>query len=228
MRAGVILSLALAIPSIAAGTESTCFGTVAKGRLENGVALPSSGPNFSSYSTSAEAIGRTHVHSRIKDVVVTAYKALESAAPGKLFVYGETGWKSGGRIKPHRTHQNGLSVDFMVPVIDKTGRSVPLPTTALNRFGYDIEFDATGHYEDLAIDFAAIAEHLYQLHLAARAQGIGIALVIFDNDYLPRLLTTVRGPYLKQNLRFMKGKPWVRHDEHYHVDFAVKCKPLAG
>jgi penicillin-insensitive murein endopeptidase len=31
---------------------------------------------------------------------------------------------------------------------------------------------------------------------------------------------------LKQNLRFMKNKPWVRHDEHYHVDFAVPCKPL--
>jgi len=24
----------------------------------------------------------------------------------------------------------------------------------------------------------------------------------------------------------MKAKPWVRHDEHYHVDFAVPCKTL--
>lgn len=23
----------------------------------------------------------------------------------------------------------------------------------------------------------------------------------------------------------MKGRPWVRHDEHYHVDFALPCKP---
>ena len=56
----------------------------------------------------------------------------------------------------------------------------------------------------------------------------GIALVIFDTAYLPRLRATPRGPYLQQNLKFMKGKPWVRHDEHYHVDFAVNCKPLAG
>ena len=28
--------------------------------------------------------------------------------------------------------------------------------------------------------------------------------------------------------RFMKGKPWVRHDEHYHVDFAAPCKPHSG
>src|SRR5205823_13277325 len=100
-------------------------------------------------------------------------------------------------------------------------------TSPLNRFGYDIEFDAAGRYADLAIDFAAVAEHLYQLDLAARTYRIGIALIIFEEGYLPRLFATARGPYLKQNLKFMRGKPWVRHDEHYHVDFAVKCQPLA-
>jgi penicillin-insensitive murein endopeptidase len=97
----------------------------------------------------------------------------------------------------------------------------------LNKFGYGIEFDAAGRYADLTIDFAALAEHLYQLHLAARAQGAEIALVIFDQGYLPRLFATARGAYLERNLKFMKGKAWVRHDEHYHVDFAVRCKPLA-
>lgn len=226
--AGLLVTAALLAPGAAPGADSTCFGTVAKGRLEGGVSLRSAGRNFSSYSTAAEMLGRTYVHSRVADVVAAAYEALEGAAPGKVFVYGETGWKSGGRMKPHRTHQNGLSVDFMVPVLDKAGRPAPLPTGPLNRFGYDIEFDAAGRYEDLAIDFAAIAEHLYQLDLAARARGIGIALVIFDRSYLPRLFATPRGAHLKQNLRFMKGKPWVRHDEHYHVDFAVRCRPLAG
>ena len=219
--------LALLVPAVVAAAESTCFGTVANGRLENGVSLPSSGPNFSSYSAAAQLVGRTYVHSTAKDVVLAAYKALEAAAPGRIFVYGETGWKSGGRIRPHRTHQNGLSVDFMVPVVDASGRSVPLPTSPANRFGYDLEFDASGHQGELAIDFPAIAEHLYQLDAAARARGVGIALVIFERAYLPRLFATARGPYLKQNLVFMKGKPWVRHDEHYHVDFAVRCKPLA-
>ena len=160
--------------------------------------------------------------------MVDSYEALEAVAPGKVFVYGETGWKSGGRIRPHRTHQNGLSVDFMVPVVNKAGRSVPLPTSPLNRFGYDIEFDSSGRYDELEIDFPAVAEHLYQLQVTARAQGIGIALVIFDEAYLPRLFATARGPHLQQNLKFMKGKPWVRHDEHYHVDFAVGCRSFAG
>lgn len=220
------MAFALLAPGIARAADSICFGTVSKGRLENGVALPRGGPNFAAYSSAATTLGRTYVHSKVKEVVIDAYEALERRAPGKVFVYGETGWKSGGRIRPHRTHQNGLSVDFMVPVLDASGRSVVLPATPLNRFGYDIEFDPSGRYGDLTIDFAALAEHLYALDRAARKRGIGIALVIFDRTLLPRLLSTPRGPYLAQHLEFMKGKPWVRHDEHYHVDFAVPCNPL--
>ena len=220
-----MLAAALLPQAAAAAAESTCFGTISNGRLENGVALPPSGPNYSSYSAAAALIGRTYVHSTVRDVMLATYQALERAAPGKRFVYGETGWKAGGRIKPHRTHQNGLSVDFMVPVVDASGRSVPLPTHALNRYGYDLEFDAAGRYGELSIDFAAVAEHLYRLDAAARAKGIRIARVIFDTAYLPVLFATAHGAHLKQNVPFMKARPWVRHDEHYHVDFALRCKP---
>jgi penicillin-insensitive murein endopeptidase len=176
----------------------------------------------------AEAVGRTYVHSTVRGILLDAYRELEKSAPGARFVYGETGWKDGGRIRPHRTHQNGLSVDFMVPVRNGQGQSVDLPTSALNRFGYDLEFDRQGRLDDLTIDFRAVAEHLYQLDRAARARGAGIALVIFDPPYLNRLFDSPRGGYLKQHLKFMQGKPWVRHDEHYHVDFSIKCKANAG
>lgn len=212
--------LALAAPAHA----SQCFGTVSNGRIEDSVALPTRGPNFSPYSRTAVALGRTHVHAQVADIVTTAYAELAKATPDVHYVYGETGWPAGGRLRPHRTHQNGLSVDFFVPVRDGRGRSVPLPTNAGDRFGYDIEFDAQGRWGDYRIDFPALAEHLYQLHRAAAARRLGLALVIIDTPYLPRLLATPRGDYLRQHLRFMKGKPWVRHDEHYHVDFAVACK----
>jgi hypothetical protein len=66
------------------------------------------------------------------------------------------------------------------------------------------------------------------LDQAARLRGSGLALVIFDLPYLPRLFATPRGEYLKHHLSFMQAKAWVRHDEHYHVDFAMKCHPNAG
>lgn len=224
---GSVLALALSFPSYSAITiESTCYGRKNNGHLENGVQLPLKGKNFSPYSTLASHLGRTYVHTQVHTVVVGAYHALELAAPGKIFVYGETGSKLGGRFQPHRTHQNGLSVDFMVPVLDENGRSTPLPASVVNRFGYDIEFDRDGRYMKYTIDFEAIAEHLYQLHIAATAKGIALSQVIFDPEYLPRLFQTRRGTFLREHLSFMQGKAWVRHDEHYHVDFAVTCKPL--
>lgn len=224
----ILASFALLAPMLAWAAESQCHGTVSKGRVEDSVKLPVSGANFSAYSTLAATAGRTHVHSKVAAILEASYKALASTRPGTHYVYGETGWPSGGRFRPHRTHQNGLSVDFFVPVKDGRGRSVPLPTNLSDKLGYDLEFDQDAKHGEYSIDFDALAEHLYQLDVAAKAMGSGLALVIFDAHYLPRLFATSRGAYLKEKLPFMKGKPWVRHDEHYHVDFLVPCKPNAA
>lgn len=223
----VAISLLL-LPLLAVASESQCYGTVSNGRIEDSVKLPLSGANFSAYSTLAATAGRTHVHSKVAAIIEASYKTLAVTHPDTHYVYGETGWPSGGRFRPHRTHQNGLSVDFFVPVKDERGHSVPLPTNLSDKLGYDIEFNKEAKYGDYTIDFEALAEHLYQLDVAAKAAGSSLALVIFDSQFFPRLFATKRGAYLKVNLPFMKGKPWVRHDEHYHVDFAVPCKANAS
>lgn len=225
MRAALAAVLALGLAASASAADSRCFGTVARGRLEGGVSLPGSGPNFSAYSALGVAAGRTHVHAEVAAIFAAAYAAVAAGDPELRFVYGETGWPTGGALKPHRSHQNGTSIDFFVPVRDAAGRSVPLPTPLSERFGYDIEFDAQARWDEYRIDFEALAEHLHQLDVAARARGSGLALVIFDPRYMARLLATKRGPALR-GLPFMKGKPWVRHDEHYHVDFRIGCRPL--
>ncbi|HEY0663858.1 MAG TPA: penicillin-insensitive murein endopeptidase [Thiobacillaceae bacterium] len=226
MRARSILAagaLALLAAGAASAAGSRCYGTVGNGRIEGSVKLPTRGSNFEAYSVLGAAAGRTYVHSRVSDVLLAAYAELARTHPGKKYVYGETGWAGGGRFRPHRTHQNGLSVDFFVPVVDANGKSAVLPIVPTNKLGYDIEFDASGRFGQYAIDFEALAEHLYQLDVAARTRGIGIAMVILDREYLPKLFSTARGRYLREKIPFMKGKPWVRHDEHYHVDFAVRC-----
>jgi penicillin-insensitive murein DD-endopeptidase len=76
----------------------------------------------------------------------------------------------------------------------------------------------------LSIDFQAMAEHLYQLQQAATQAGVGINLVIFERSYLRQLFATPRGAALQGSLQFMKKPPWVRHDEHYHVDFKISCR----
>lgn len=220
------MPLLLGAGLVQAAPASQCFGSVSKGRLEGGVRLPLDGLNFSAYSKVAAAAGRTYVHSTVERIMLAAYASLSEVLPATTYVYGETGLASGGPFAPHKTHQNGLSVDFFMPVLDREGKSVPLPTGPMNRFGYDIEFDAKARYGEYRIDFAALAEHLYQLDVAARANGARLGLVIIDPRFQPALLATARGRWLRRNLPFMKGKPWVRHDEHYHVDFALACEPM--
>ena len=230
MKCTLILAFAMVIFSLpvhAVDIESTCYGTTASGRLKNGVALPVNGPNFESYTTLGDLLGRTWVHSRLRDVIVRSYKALETYRPGTVYVYGETGKQYGGSFKPHMTHQNGLSVDFMVPIVDSKNRSIPLPTNAFNKYGYGIEFDAKGQYGSYTIDFEAMAAHLLALKQEADRTGIGMWRVIFDPVLQPYLFATKNGSLLKENnISFSKKPSWVRHDEHYHVDFIVACEEM--
>lgn len=216
----------LVVASNGLATDSVCFGTPANGRLEDAARIPRSGANFRPYSDLGVQLGRTHAHSRVVRVITQAYATLEKSMPDRVFVYGESGWAQGGRFRPHRTHQNGLAIDFMVPVLDETGRSVPLPTRLDNKFGYGIEFDRQGRHGNLRIDYEAIAEHLHALHVAARREGITVNRVIFDPQLIPALYRTRRGDFIRKQVRFMPGQAWVRHDEHYHVDFGIPCRPL--
>ena len=221
-----LLLLLLAVGTAAAQPESTCYGTPEKGRIENAWQLPDSGPNYSAYSSLGTGIGRNYVHSRVYKTILDAYDRLAKELPDRVFVYGETGWRGGGRFRPHKTHQNGLSVDFFVPVRDEKGKSVPLPTGLLNKFGYGIEFTAEGKYKNYTIDFETMAAHLLALKEAADRNGVKISRVIFDNELQKLLFKTSKGKELRSLLNFSTKRPWIRHDEHYHVDFSVPCKEL--
>ncbi len=166
------------------------------------------------------------MHSKVRDVILQAYQALQTTAPDKVFKYAETGHAEGGRFKPHKTHQNGLSVDFMVPVIDASGTSVHLPTHVLNKYGYNIEFDNKGVYKDYRIDYDALGAHIVSLHQAALDNGIEIWRVLFDPGLQPYLYQSRHGDYIKKLITIPNKKSWVRHDEHYHVDFKAPCLPL--
>ena len=166
---------------------SRSVGTPSSGRLENGKRLPSGGPNYTAYARIGTLLGRNAVNGRVRRAVLEGFDAVYQSDPSKRFVYGETGWPSGGRFRPHLTHQNGLSVDFMVPVLDRSGRSVPLPTGLLNKYGYGIEFDSGGRWDDYRIDFEAMGTHLLALDEAAKANGLSVELVILAPE-LQKLL----------------------------------------
>ncbi len=210
----------------ASAQKSICYGTTSNGRLEGGVKLPASGANFEAYGVIPRAVGRTYVHSEVRQIVAGAYEILETEQPNKRYKYAETGLKNGGEFKPHKTHRNGLSVDFIVPVKNKDGRSVYLPTHALNKYGYNIEFDNRGRYEQYEIDYEAMGAHIVALHRAAKKSGFNVWRVIFAPELQTYLYKSKYGAYIRDNIQLSKKRSWVRHDEHYHVDFNIPCEPM--
>lgn len=210
------------LQSYASEKKSVCYGTTSKGSLKNAVKLPESGSNFESYSIIAGLLGRTYLHSELRDILLKTYRALEKKYPEKVFKYAETGLEEGGRFWPHKTHQNGLSLDHMVPVL-KNGKSVHLPTNVWNKWGYNIEFDLKGNFRDYKLDYEALGALIIELDKQAKKMNRKIWRVLFDPKMKPDLLKTSHGQYLKKYIKFSQRRSWVRHDEHIHIDFVVPC-----
>ena len=152
--------------------------------------------------------------------IAAAYDEVGDSHPANDWVYGESGWPWGGRFWPHRTHRNGLSFDFLVPLAG----GARLPTHPFNLFGYGLEFDSEGSSTVGEIDFAAIAAHLRALDRHARARGGRIGRVIFAPDLQDNLFRAKGAGGLAQDFRFSARPSWFRHDQHYHVDFDFRCQ----
>ncbi len=97
--------------------------------------------------------------------------------------------------------------------------------TPLNKFGYNIEFDQVGRFEEYRIDYEALSAHIAALDKVAKKNGFRLWRVIFDPKLQPNLLETQYGSYLRKNVTFSKKRSWVRRDEHYHIDFKIPCLP---
>ena len=206
--------------------QSICYGHTHDGMIKNASQLPKEGKNYTVFSSLAWYLGRTYVHNEVKKVIVDTFHQLATEFPHHVFMYAETGWANGKQFKPHKTHQNGLSVDFMVPVKNSTGESSLLPVGLNNKWGYDIEFNVNGQYDSYQIDFEIMAEHLKLLYEMSTAQGFSIKRVYFDPSLQPLLLNTTHGSFIEKNIKFNTHQAWVRHDEHYHIDFDIKCENL--
>lgn len=209
---------------IDSGRPSVCRGNAVNGRLEEGRRLPYAGDNYRAYSRVGFLLGRTFVHSAIRDAMRDAYAELRKSHPELRFLYAEMGWPWGGNFAPHKTHANGTSVDFHVPVRTLDGQVTEVPTSPFHLFGYGVRFDSSGTSGSYKLDFDAMGEHLLALDRAARAHGIRIRRVIFHVALQPRLAATRSGALAMRRMTFNTRQTWWPHDDHYHVDFDVPCR----
>lgn len=206
--------------------DSEASGTVSNGSLKNGRIFPFKGPNFVYFDTTSYLDKRAFVHEKVHQTVLATYHQFESLLPGFEFGLMECSNEHGGKIWPHRTHQNGLSVDFMSPLL-KNGVS----STDFNTIGvphYLMDFDKNGIYLDdptYSIDFNLMARHLLELHKQAQKNGLKIEKVILKIALKDNLFATEYGKQLKASgIYFATNLSELidcLHDDHYHVDFEI-------
>ncbi|MTB50870.1 hypothetical protein [Lewinella sp. W8] len=225
-----VILLVLAFPELTHHNEgpSAVSGTVANGHLSNAWLLPYRGDNFKYFSpVSYYLLDRAYVDARVHAAVTGAYARLAEDFPDRYWRVMECSRHEGGRMWPHRTHRNGLSVDFMVPKI-RHGK----PSYWLDRLGvwhYALGFDDAGRSSLLPstnLDFTAMGHHLLALDDEARKAGLYLKKVILKIELKDDFFATEPGKRLRaRGVYFAQALPDLvnnLHDDHYHVDFAIR------
>ena len=224
----VLVLLALAIPEVLHENEgkSRATGSPGKGTIENAWLIPYFGPNYRYFSPlSYYLLDRGYAHHRVHDAILAAYETCATTCPEVKFRLMECGNKRGGKMWPHRTHQAGLSADFMLPKVKNEK-----PHRWFDRLGvwhYLLQTDAAGNYTSrVRIDFETTARHLLALDDAARKNGLRIKKVILKIELKDDFLKTKSGKKVKaRGIYFARSLPNIvnqLHDDHYHVDFSLK------
>lgn len=211
------------------GLPSESKGNTGNGSLVNGKLLPYMGKNFKYFDTKSYLSGRAFVHQKLKNTLIESYSLLDSIAPGRSFYIMECSAENGGKLPPHNTHRNGLSVDLMMPKLKNNKAGYGLDTLGFTH--YMLAFDDSGRYENdssISIDFELLANNILLLEKAANANDLHIIKVIIKIELKDELFAGKYGQELKKSGLYITQSltPLINnsHDEHIHVDFGMKTK----
>ena len=174
---------------------SKSIGTVSNGKLENGYKIPLKGKNFKYFSFfDYYILGRCYVHSSIHDIVINSYEEISKTYPDYTFKIMECSKRKGGRPFPHKTHQNGTSIDFMTPL--KIGNKATKRYDWIGMWRYLMKFDSNGKArinKKIEIDFDKMAYHILVLERESRKQGYRIKKVILETNLKDEIYSSKYG-----------------------------------
>jgi penicillin-insensitive murein endopeptidase len=125
MRAWILITTLAALGASGAHAQdaspSRSIGAPNRGRLENGVRLRGNEAVMlqrgSDQWGTAELVG----------LIERASERLQSQAPGPRLLVGDLSRQRGGRLRPHRSHQNGRDADLGLFVTDQDGQAIEPP-----------------------------------------------------------------------------------------------------
>ena len=205
-------------------TISASIGTVGNGELKHGKLMPYKGNNFVYFDKESYLAGRGFIHSTLRNAILSGFDSLETVLPSRYFTIMECSNKEGGEMFPHKTHQNGLSIDFMMPLLKNDKPYLGLDSIGAQH--YALDFDDNGNYSkdaSIQIDFNTVAQQILIMDYFARQNGLNISKVIIKIEFKEELFATYYGKILKKSgIYVVQGlSPLINalHDEHFHLDF---------
>lgn len=146
--------------------------------------------------------------------------------PKDTFYIMETSHQMGGNFFPHRTHQNGLSVDLMMPYLKNNAKYTELDHLGILHYQLEFNNDATWKKDkNVTLDFEKVALQLHLLNHLSKKNGLRISKVIIKTEWIKLLMNTVNAKkYHLSQIPFVNHLEEIvnkQHDDHFHVDFIV-------
>lgn len=204
--------------------KSISIGKVNEGKIINACLLPFFGENFSFFSKESYLAKRAFIHCDIKNILISSFTLLKNEIPNRRFYIMEASNEKGGKISPHRTHQNGTSIDLMIPL-----KKNDMPYTGLDTIGIDhylLQFNNQGEYsEDISIqiDFDALAQEILSIQTTAVKNDWKINKVILKTELQSLLFKSkYKNELMDSGIYFTKKLENIindLHDDHIHIDF---------
>lgn len=206
--------------------NSISKGVPGNGSLVNGKTFPYTGNNFHYFSKESYVKERAFLNHRVKALVLESYQDLQEQSPEQKFGIMECSKKNGGKISGHRTHQNGLSIDFMSQK-NRNNQSY----YGLDHIGakhYLLAFNNQGELisdTSVKIDFEMMGQHILALHKKAKKHHLKVKKVILKKELKDDLYKNSSGTEIKKKEIYitmnLPSKINEAHDDHYHIDFEV-------
>ena len=204
--------------------KSTSSGTVSNGTLINSTLLPFHSEHLSYFDQYSYLQGRGFMHSEVAEIIDESFKRIKKIYPERTFYIMECSAQHGGKLEPHRTHQNGMSVDLMSPKLKNGEANIQLDTIGVQH--YFLEFNNKGQYlkdTTIVLDFETIAHEIIEIDKVAREKGYKISKVIFKVELKKYLYKTFLGKELTQREIYFAQNltPIINalHEDHFHIDF---------
>lgn len=184
--------------------------------------MPFTGCHSQSHANLMSASGRSYVASKVRSAIQNVNKLLGAQTYGHAIDGGKLVF--GGLVAANERAQNsesGLSVDFLVPLVDANGLTVAPNHAAVEANDGIFDFDNQGRFLDYQIDFELMAKHIAFLHREANQLGLGLWRVVFNPRLQHHLINSTQGAYLIKHVRFSRRQSPFQCDAKYHVDFEV-------